>query len=78
MLQGVVPGYLEASMETFLRNQEKLREHVAHEALGLTLDVGHCLANREGAPDEILRELVAYREAGIQHLVAAVSINSGR
>ena len=28
-LQGVVPGYLEASMETFLRNQEKLREHVA-------------------------------------------------
>ena len=28
-LQGAVPGYLEASMETFLRNQEKLREHVA-------------------------------------------------
>ncbi|WP_112321830.1 polyhydroxyalkanoate synthesis repressor PhaR [Oceanibium sediminis] len=27
-LQGVVPGYLEASMETFLRNQEKLRESV--------------------------------------------------
>lgn len=32
-LQGVVPGYLEASMETFLRNQERLREHVT-QALG--------------------------------------------
>jgi polyhydroxyalkanoate synthesis repressor PhaR len=27
-LQGVVPGYLEASMETFSRNQEKMREQV--------------------------------------------------
>ncbi|SET65926.1 polyhydroxyalkanoate synthesis repressor PhaR [Oceanicella actignis] len=27
-LQGVVPGYLEASMESFTRNQEKLREHM--------------------------------------------------
>ena len=27
-LQGVVPGYLEASMDTFLRNQERLRDHV--------------------------------------------------
>ncbi len=27
-LQGVVPGYLETSMETFSRNQEKLREQV--------------------------------------------------
>ncbi len=27
-LQGVVPGYLEASMETFSRNQEKLREQL--------------------------------------------------
>lgn len=27
-LQGFVPGYLEASMETFARNQEKMREHV--------------------------------------------------
>jgi len=27
-LQGVVPGYLEASMETFIRNQERLRDHV--------------------------------------------------
>ena len=27
-LQGLVPGYLEASMETFSRNQEKMREQV--------------------------------------------------
>jgi polyhydroxyalkanoate synthesis repressor PhaR len=27
-LQGFVPGYLEASMETFSRNQEKMREQV--------------------------------------------------
>lgn len=27
-LQGVVPGYLEASMETFSRNQEKMREQM--------------------------------------------------
>jgi len=27
-LQGFVPGYLEASMETFTRNQEKMREQV--------------------------------------------------
>jgi polyhydroxyalkanoate synthesis repressor PhaR len=27
-LQGLVPGYLEASMETFARNQEKMREQV--------------------------------------------------
>ncbi len=27
-LQGVVPGYLEASMETFARNQEKMREQM--------------------------------------------------
>jgi polyhydroxyalkanoate synthesis repressor PhaR len=27
-LQGFVPGYLEASMETFARNQEKMREQV--------------------------------------------------
>lgn len=27
-LQGVVPGYLDASMETFTRNQEKMREQV--------------------------------------------------
>ena len=27
-LQGFVPGYLEASMETFVRNQEKMREQM--------------------------------------------------
>lgn len=27
-LQSVVPGYLEASMESFTRNQEQMREHV--------------------------------------------------
>ncbi len=32
-----------------------VRDAVAHEALGLTLDVGHCLANREGAPADVLR-----------------------
>ena len=41
-LQGVVPGYLEASMETFLRNQEKLREHVAQ-----TFGTNPALANFE-------------------------------
>lgn len=29
-LQSVVPGYLEASMETFARNQEQMREHAKH------------------------------------------------
>lgn len=28
LLQSVVPGYLEASMDTFTRNQEEMREHV--------------------------------------------------
>lgn len=28
-LQGVVPGYLESAMETFLSNQEKMRENMA-------------------------------------------------
>lgn len=28
-LQGVVPGYLEASMETFTRNQEKVRQQLS-------------------------------------------------
>ncbi len=28
-LQGVVPGYLEASMETFSRNQEKMRDQMS-------------------------------------------------
>jgi len=29
----------------------RVRDAVAHPALGLTLDVGHCLATREGQPD---------------------------
>ena len=33
-----------------------LRDAVGHDALGLTLDIGHCLATREGAPDAVLRE----------------------
>lgn len=32
-----------------------VRDAVDHEALGLTLDVGHCLATREGDPAEIFR-----------------------
>lgn len=31
-----------------------LRDEVARENLGLTLDVGHCLATREGAPEHVL------------------------
>jgi len=33
-----------------------VRNDVAHETLGLTLDVGHCLANKEGEPADLLRE----------------------
>ncbi len=33
----------------------EVRADVAHDALGLTLDVGHCLANREGDPADLLR-----------------------
>ena len=32
-----------------------VRDRLRHEAFGLTLDVGHCLATGEGAPDEVLR-----------------------
>jgi sugar phosphate isomerase/epimerase len=32
-----------------------VRDAVAHETLGLTLDVGHCLATREGAPEDAIR-----------------------
>lgn len=32
-----------------------LRDEVGHPALGLTLDVGHCLATEEGTPHEVLR-----------------------
>jgi len=33
----------------------EIRERVAHRRLGLTLDIGHCLATREGDPAAILR-----------------------
>ncbi len=33
----------------------RVRDAVRHEALGLTLDVGHVLANRTGAPEAVLR-----------------------
>lgn len=33
----------------------RVRDAVAHPALGLTLDVGHCLAMREGAPETWIR-----------------------
>jgi sugar phosphate isomerase/epimerase len=33
----------------------EIRERVAHPRLGLTLDVGHCLATQEGDPAAILR-----------------------
>lgn len=33
----------------------RVRDAVAHPALGLTLDVGHCLAMREGAPERWIR-----------------------
>ena len=33
----------------------EIRERVAHARLGLTLDVGHCLATQEGDPAAILR-----------------------
>jgi sugar phosphate isomerase/epimerase len=37
----------------------RLRDAVAHPALGLTLDVGHCLATREGQPDLWVRRYAA-------------------
>jgi sugar phosphate isomerase/epimerase len=33
----------------------RVRDAVGHPALGLTLDVGHCLATGEGAPEEVIR-----------------------
>lgn len=41
-LQGFVPGYLDASMETFARNQEKMREQVQK-----AFDANPALANFE-------------------------------
>ena len=37
------------------RDWPVLRNAVAHPALGLTLDVGHCLATREGDPADVIR-----------------------
>lgn len=33
----------------------RIRDAVDHPALGLTLDVGHCLATGEGSPDDVIR-----------------------
>jgi len=37
------------------RDWPALRDAVAHPAFGLTLDVGHCLATREGDPADVIR-----------------------
>lgn len=37
----------------------RVRDAVAHPALGLTLDVGHCLATREGQPGAWVRRFAA-------------------
>lgn len=33
----------------------EIRERVGHSSLGLTLDIGHCVANREGDPADVIR-----------------------
>ncbi len=43
------------SVET-VEGWDRVRAAVAHEVLGLTLDVGHCLATREGDPARILSD----------------------
>jgi sugar phosphate isomerase/epimerase len=45
------PGML---VET-LAGWERVRDAVAHPSLALTLDVGHCLATREGEPADAVR-----------------------
>ena len=45
------PGMAVETVEGWVR----VRAAVSHESLGLTLDVGHCLATREGDPARILR-----------------------
>lgn len=45
------PGMLVETVEGWAR----VRDAVGHPGLGLTLDVGHCLATREGDPARILR-----------------------
>jgi L-ribulose-5-phosphate 3-epimerase len=37
----------------------RVRDAVAHPTLGLTLDIGHCLATREGDPAALLRQHAA-------------------
>jgi sugar phosphate isomerase/epimerase len=49
------PGMVVETVEGWSR----VRESVGHPALGLTLDVGHCLATREGDPARILRRHAA-------------------
>lgn len=49
------PGMAVETVEGWSR----VREAVGHPALGLTLDVGHCLATREGDPARILRRHAA-------------------
>ncbi len=41
------------------RHWREVRDAVAHESLGLTLDVGHCLATNEGAPAAVIEEYAA-------------------
>ncbi len=45
------PGMLVETAAQWLR----VRDAVDHAALGLTLDIGHCLANDEGDPGEVIR-----------------------
>jgi L-ribulose-5-phosphate 3-epimerase len=49
------PGMAVETVEGWAR----VREAVGHPALGLTLDVGHCLATREGDPARIVRRHAA-------------------
>ena len=49
------PGMLVETVEGWTH----VRDAVGHPALGLTLDVGHCLATREGDPARILRRHAA-------------------
>ncbi len=49
------PGMLVETVEGW----DRVRDAVGHPTLGLTLDVGHCLATREGDPARILRRHAA-------------------
>jgi sugar phosphate isomerase/epimerase len=48
------PGMAVETVEGWTR----VRDAVGHPALGLTLDVGHCLATREGDPADLIRQNV--------------------